>query len=809
VSGDDNVPLTELAGAILDGAPVDWAAADSGATSGDRCLVRHLKAIAVIARAHRADTPDTWGPLRLLERIGRGAFGDVYRAWDPRLDREVALKLLPADPSSSNQLSTSIIDEGRLLARIRHPNVVTVYGAERIDDSVGLWMEYVDGRTLHQLVVEDGRRFSPREVAAIGQALCGAVAAVHAAGLLHLDIKAQNVMMDRAGRVVLMDFGSGRDRTGTSDADLAGTPLYLAPEVLTAASSPSIQSDIYSIGVLLFFLLTGSYPVTGVDLPALREAHERVERRSLKALAPGVPRRLLQSVERAIDPEPAHRPASAQALAAALGHAPTARGKTMAAGLAAAALVSAALVLARWTSPAPARGDRTQIAVLPIVTLTADAGGAQFAEGLTAEIVRNLGVVRDLDVRTLRPGSATDSARRSIGDVGRQLGVGYVLDGAVARAGGRLRVDARLVQVDGEVPVWSEQYERELSVTALLSIQDEISRAIVHRLRLSLDPQRRRYTTNLENYENYLRARALVEQQGVSGPLQAIKLFERIVASDPGYAPAQAGLVLAYAYLSMNPYQGVPFEKAHPVMRAAAIEALRLDPMLPEAYAARGWVHAREFEWQEADRAFRRAIELNPGLVCSYTSFAFSTLQPLGRVGEAERLLREAERIDPLDEQVQLALARVLLQAHRPLDAIAILEPLRRPDSLPMGDLYLGRALALDGRAAEALPLLERRRERLVDPASAPHPWVAWAYVKLGRRAEAERLAQDNDRLPFRRAIINAALGRTDRMFDGLEEMAEREPQRLAHLLRAPEFALYQDDERFARLLRRLNLDAR
>ncbi len=179
-------------------------------------------------------------------------------------------------------------------------------------------MEYIDGRTLHQLVVEDGRPFSPREVAAIGQALCGAVAAVHAAGLLHRDIKAQNVMMARDGRVVLMDFGSGRDRSGTSEAALAGTPLYLAPEVLSGGSPPSVQSDIYSTGVLLFFLLTGTYPVTGADLAALRHGHERGERRSLKTVAPKVPRRLRLAVERAIDPRAKRRHESADALSADL-----------------------------------------------------------------------------------------------------------------------------------------------------------------------------------------------------------------------------------------------------------------------------------------------------------------------------------------------------------------------------------------------------------------------------------------------------------------------------------------------------------
>ncbi len=625
----------------------------------------------------------------MLERIGRGAFGDVYRAWDSRLDREVALKLLPADLAVSNQLAASIIEEGRQLARVRHPNVVTIYGAERIADRVGLWMEYIDGRTLHQLV-DDGRRFSPREVAAIGQALCGAVAAVHAAGLLHRDIKAQNVMMARDGRVALMDFGTGRDRSVTSTADLAGTPLYLAPEVLTGAKSPSVQSDIYSTGVLLFFLVTRTYPLTGANLASLQTAHERGERGTLKGLAPRVPRWLGRAVERAIDPDPARRYTSAEALSADLTRVPTTRLKAVAGGLAAAALLLTLFLAARWN--ASTDSDGAQIAGLPLT---------------------------------------------------------------------------------------------------------------------GLDSTQRRYGTNLTNYEDYLRARTMTEKGGVTAPFQALELFEQIVASNPRYAPAHAGLVLAYAFLSMSPYQGVSFENAHPVMRAAASEALRLDPMLAEAHTAWGWVHAREFEWAEAERSFRRAIELNSGLIVSYTSFTISTLQPLGRVGEAEQLLREAERIEPFSEHVKLTLGRVLLQANRPSDVIAILEPMRHTDTdLLVVDQFLGRALLLEGRARDALPLLERRRQRLVDPGSAPEPWLAGAYVMLGRRAEAEKLAQDNDHLPFRRAVINAALGNADRMFHGLEEMAEREPQRLAWLMRAPELAPYRRDERFTRLLRRLNLDA-
>jgi TolB-like protein len=806
VAVDDSV-LAALTGAILDGKPIDWPAVDS--TAGlDPGFVRRLKEIAALADVHRGEMSDRWGPLRLLERIGQGAFGDVYRAWDSRLDREVALKLLPPVPPSGDDVAGSIIEEGRLLARIHHPNVVTIYGAERIDDRVGLWMEYISGRTLQQLVVEEGKRFSPQEVVTLGRVLCGAVEAVHGAGLLHRDIKAQNVMVSSEGRVALMDFGAGGDRSEAAAAGIVGTPLYLAPEVLSGASGPTVQSDIYSTGVLLYFLLTGTYPVSARDVGNLGAAHERGERRALKAAGPGLPRRLCQVIERAIDPDPARRYRNAGALASALERVES--WKTWKVMSSAAAV--AAVVFAAWFAWSPDAGaarnqDRPQIAVLPFTHSGADPDNAYFADGLTLEIIRSLQMLKGLDVRSRPSALASGETRRNLVEFGQQMRAGYVLDGSVERAGGRIRVTSQLVIVEGERTVWSESFERELTVAGILSIQDDISRAIVGRLRLTLDPPQRRYATNLANYEDYLRARALAERQGVTDPLNAARLFEKIIASDPGYAPAHAGLVLAYAYLSHAPYQGVAFDKAHAVMRAAAIEAVRLDPMLAEAQAARGWVHAREFEWADAERAFRRAIELNPGLIFSYTSFSFSTLQPLGRFADAERVLREAERIDPFATEVQLALARVLHAASRPSEAIAVLQRLRVVDSvMPMVDLQMGRALALDGRFEESLPLLERQRERLIDPAGGLHPWVAGAYVRLGRRADAERLAQKDDRLPFRRAIINAALGNTDRMFDGLEEMLDREPQRLGLLLQSPELTAYRGHERFKQLLRSLKL---
>jgi serine/threonine-protein kinase len=336
--------LLDLAAAVADGAPVDWEAAESTAASdSERRQIQRLRLVHQVAAAsalgspgrdarphesllhpaggdERDDTTDAapviWGPLRVIEKIGRGRFGDVYRAWDPRLDRDVALKLLRRRHADEDGAGSAAIEEGRLLAKVRHPNVVTVYGAERIENRVGLWMELIRGETLEQVVARGP--LTADDAMAIGVTVCQALAAVHDAGLLHRDMKAQNVMREDMGRVVLMDFGTGRELDVDAPAEFAGTPLYLAPEVLAGAAS-SRQSDLYSVGVLLYHLVTGTFPVNGRTLADIRAAHARVAQSGALDPLDRLPESLRPVVTRALSRDPEARFASALDMAEALG----------------------------------------------------------------------------------------------------------------------------------------------------------------------------------------------------------------------------------------------------------------------------------------------------------------------------------------------------------------------------------------------------------------------------------------------------------------------------------------------------------
>jgi Tol biopolymer transport system component len=341
----------EIAGLILDGKPVPWDTMPGGRPPDD-ASADALHVIAEVADLHRAPTVGPvhrWGTLAIQEQIGHGTFGDVYRARDAALDRDVALKLV------DHSLSATAPEEGRLLARVRHSNVVTVHGAAIHDGRYGIWMEFIRGRTLAAIVREQGP-LAAEDVTAIGIDVCRALGAVHASGLLHGDIKPQNVMREEGGRIVVMDFGTGRvAQDGARGDRLAGTPLYLAPEVLRGAA-PDVRADVYGAGVLLYYLVTGALPVEGSTLDEVRAAHASGVRTPVRSRRPEMPRPLAAIIERATAAEPSARFASAAAFERALRessakHARTFRTRYVA--LMAASVLIAAMGAGYWLSSIP------------------------------------------------------------------------------------------------------------------------------------------------------------------------------------------------------------------------------------------------------------------------------------------------------------------------------------------------------------------------------------------------------------------------------------------------------------------------
>ena len=342
----------DLADLLSEGRVVDWAAAERDADASERSWIRNLHVIDEIGRVARADDPSSlvfgvdpttqmgrplgergpsgsaspsdatsgaaadattvsWGPLQLLEKVGSGSFGEVHRAWDPRLNRQVALKLMNARAAELPEAGARVLEEARLLARVEHPNVVRIYGIEEHDGQLGIWMEFVEGTDLASVVLERGR-LDAEEAARLGAELCSALEAVHQSNVVHKDVKAQNIMLRRDGRPVLMDFGAGRVRKmreGESELVVTGTPRYMAPETFRREPATP-QSDLYSVGVLLYNLVTGDFPVTGT-VPEIMAAHEKGARTPLAERDPELPEEFVAVVERATAAAREERPATA------------------------------------------------------------------------------------------------------------------------------------------------------------------------------------------------------------------------------------------------------------------------------------------------------------------------------------------------------------------------------------------------------------------------------------------------------------------------------------------------------------------
>ena len=319
-----------IAAAVADGAAVNWDQAEAQLTTDDdKRILRSLRLLSEIGTVHdsvggEADTAtrtgqpagetlpaagastdltaERWGRYELREQLGAGAQGAVYRAWDPQLECEVALKVLQPRLAASDRVGERMLREGRALAKVRHQNVVNVYAAEVHEGQVGLCMEFIKGRTLEEILKAQGP-FGEGEAVTVGLKVGHALSAVHAAGIVHRDVKARNVMREDRGRIVLMDFGTGRDRAQQGVGDLAGTPLYMAPEVL-AGSAATQQSDIYSVGVLLYYLVTGQYPVEGRTLDEIIQAHVRGRRKPLAERRPDLPDGFIRVVDRATAQDP-------------------------------------------------------------------------------------------------------------------------------------------------------------------------------------------------------------------------------------------------------------------------------------------------------------------------------------------------------------------------------------------------------------------------------------------------------------------------------------------------------------------------
>jgi eukaryotic-like serine/threonine-protein kinase len=820
----DDRMIRGLAQAIADGSDIDWEQVGGGTDATRERLVEELRRIAGVAElcrsrnalpAHDVASPappsagagmERWGELTLFEEIGRGSFGTVYRAHDPRLDRVVAVKLLQRT-SSDEELALRLLHEGRTLARVRHPNVVTVYGAGEHDGWVGLSMEFIRGLTLEQMLANHGA-FSASEAAVVGYELCGALGAVHRAGLVHRDVKAQNVMREEGGRLVLMDFGGGQDLRGTSTGDrrVVGTPMYLAPELLTGAKA-TISSEIYSLGVMLYRLVSDDFPVKAENVDDLMKAHERRESQPLHDVRPGLPVAFARIVERAIQHAPRKRYAT-------VGHLATALARFLGTGAkppASPRLRTPHTGTIRRSSHVHANVATPSVAVLPFVDMSPAKDQEWFCDGLAEELITGLAQVPGLSVAARTSTFRFKGRAHDIRDVGEALSVETILDGSVRRDADRLRITVELINATDGYLLWTKRFDR--PPVDVFAVQDEIAAAVVSALpgRLAANlvgPGHR--SSDLEAYSAYLEGRYHWNNRTEDELKKSVTCFERAIERDAQYAPAYAGL--ADACVTLGTYGALPPADVMPRALWALERSLKIDDRLAEAYACRGCIHSvYGFAWSDAESDFLQAIEMQPAYPTAHHWYAINHLVPRGRFDEATAALQRALELDPLALAIRTSLGMKSYFAGQYDLAVHDLKKTIDFDAgFGIAHLFLGATFTEQGRYAEAFDELAIARKLV---GHSPEVLAALAYLHglsgdLGAaraaRAELVDLAGQRYVSPVRIAQAHVGLGEHETALDLLERAYTERAADLAWLAVRPTFAPLRPMPRFAALARRL-----
>ena len=787
------------------------------------------------------------GHYRIAEKIGAGGMGEVYRAEDQHLDREVAIKVLPRGMLSDELARKRFHTEARALSQLNHQNIATIYDCDSHEGIDFLVMEYIAGETLGKKLAKGP--LAQHETFSFGLQLAEALVAAHSRGIIHRDLKPSNLMLTPEGSLKVLDFGLAKLRkpldgiaatTATGDSlseagttvaegssetkGLAGTLPYMAPEQLLG-DEVDARTDIHAFGAVLYEMATGSRPFPEAEASVIGAILRRAPAPAA-SLNPKVSRELERLIEKCLEKDPKDRPQSAIELTTELKRLVSStvmsasRVGVKAIGwrpLKVSAILSVIVLLLAlyfvgsktrfWEQHEP---RIRSLAVLPLANLSGDPEQDYFADGITEELITDLAQVKALRVISRTSVMRYKTNNESVPDIGRELKVDAVVEGSVQRSGNRVRITAQLIQTSTDRHLWAETFERDLK--DVLSLRDEVASAIARKIQIEITPQERARLSRTQSvvpeaYVAYLKGKHLADRMDPDSLKKAIEFFEQAVQKDPNYAVAWAALAHADFLLSFK-LEVPPSDRFIPAMN----RAMDLDDSLAEAHMVFADVTFHErWNWMEGLEEFRHATELDPGSIDAQQHYALGLWQ-LGRFDAAVREMRRALQIDPLSPGVNLSYASVLRDAHQDGQAIEQykrtieLEPGYSPPYWELGFLYedLGRR----NDAAEAYSKFESLGAYGVEHTNELELALRSGSLREYWQKKLKFLRQDAEHQyvgPMRFATFFVRLGDKDNAMKYLEQAyQERNPQ-LTWVKSQRSWDLLRSDPRFIDLVHRMN----
>ncbi|MHC4119026.1 MAG: protein kinase domain-containing protein [Planctomycetota bacterium] len=773
------------------------------------------------------------GDFEVTEAIGHGGMGVVFKARDTKLDRDVAVKALPADLLPNSLAQDRFLREAKTLAALNHPNVAAIYEMVEQDDHCYLILEYVPGKTLTEHVAQT--RLTTGEVLVIAWQIVEALSAVYEKGIVHRDLKPGNVKITPEGRVKVLDFGLAKSATiERTEADTAitqpgrvlGTPAYMSPEQVRGKPTGH-SSDIWSFGCVVYEMLTGRPPFEGETVSDV--AARILEREPDWGMLPRhLPEDIRNIIERCLQKDPRQRFQSASDLAYALKEAQTesslskeqvapkqARLRTVAviAAIIACVGILARLYLRPWMVQ---EKGLSSIVVLPFEDLSPDKDQEYFCDGMAEELINALSQIRDLRVIARTSAFSFKGKNVTVRDIASQLNVATILAGSVRKGEGKLRVTVQLVDTGTSLSLWSDSWDKQMG--DVFAIQDEITLAIVDKLKPKLLGQEkarlaRRQTIDTEVYNLRLMGRHYLRSKLVSDPNKASEYYRQALEIDPNCALAYAGLANCY---NASRDQGLLSPKeAMQKAREMAEKAVKIDETLPEVHDALATVETWfDWDWEGGGRHYRRAIELNPAFALARQRYAMDLIVR-ARFDEAIAQMKLAFDSDPLSPDLNASLGFVYTCAGRSDDAMETLKRAVEMDpSRPGGHFFLGHFYLFKSMYEEALDEYGRAMELSEKMSLWPEMFVGITYAKMGRPDEAQEvLAGQLERSKqqyissFMFSLLHFALGDNDEGFKLLNKAyAERDPT-LCWLKTHPLLENIRSDPRYTALLKKMNLD--